>query len=163
MILNAEPCPDTAPATNITAHEPRALRKTPPRGFFANLLMLVMRKRRSSCLACCWWSMPWCAPISSRTASSSCPPGYALWSEAFAVAEVRWELLERAIITLAIALAPVWPSPIPVGILLGVIMFRALILERALFPNIVALQAIPTLAIISLIQTALGFGPCPRS
>lgn len=89
------------------------------------------------------------------------PSATSLWTQAFGLAEVRHELFGRALTTLAIALSGLAIS-IPIGILLGVIMFRALILERALFPNIVALQSIPTLAIIPLIQTALGFGTLPK-
>lgn len=89
------------------------------------------------------------------------PSGTALWSEAFSRPEVRRELFDRALVTLGLAMAGLAVS-IPIGILLAVAMFRALILERAMFPNIVALQAIPTLAIIPLIQTALGFGTLPK-
>lgn len=89
------------------------------------------------------------------------PSGTALWENAFALPEVRAELLERALTTLGIALAGLAIS-MPMGILLAVVMFRALILERAIFPNIVINQAIPTLAIIPLIQTALGFGLLPK-
>lgn len=89
------------------------------------------------------------------------PSGWALWDQAFGLAEVRAELFERALTTLGIALIGLAIS-IPLGILLAVIMFRALLIERAMFPNLVLLQAIPTLAIIPLIQTALGFGILPK-
>lgn len=148
---------DTAPATNITAHEPVPF--APPRGFFAHILMLVVPPIILFGMLLVVYAMVRANLEPHR--QFLMPSGYALWSEAFAVAAVRWELLERAITTLAIALAGLAVS-IPVGILLGVVMFRALILERALFPNIVALQAIPTLAIIPLIQTALGFGTLPK-
>lgn len=89
------------------------------------------------------------------------PSGTALWTEAFSRPDVRQNLMDRALITLGLAMAGLAVS-IPIGVLLAVVMFRAIILERAMFPNIVALQAIPTLAIIPLIQTALGFGTLPK-
>lgn len=89
------------------------------------------------------------------------PSGFSLWENAFGLSSVRAELLERALTTMGIALSGLAIS-IPVGILLAVIMFRALLIERALFPNIVLIQSIPTLAIIPLIQTALGFGLLPK-
>lgn len=89
------------------------------------------------------------------------PSGWALWDQAFGIAEVRAEIAERALTTLGIALAGLAIS-MPLGMLLAIIMFRDVILERALFPNIVLNQAIPTLAVIPLIQTALGFGLLPK-
>lgn len=89
------------------------------------------------------------------------PSGFSLWENAFGLSSVRAELLERALTTMGIALSGLAIS-IPLGILLAVIMFRALLIERALFPNIVLIQSIPTLAIIPLIQTALGFGLLPK-
>ena len=89
------------------------------------------------------------------------PSGFDLWEKAFALSEVRRELAWRALTTLGIAVAGLCLS-IPFGIMLAIIMFRALLIERALLPNIVLLQAIPTLAIIPLIQTALGFGLLPK-
>lgn len=89
------------------------------------------------------------------------PDAWGLWNRAFALPEVRWELLDRALVTISIALAGLAIS-IPFGILLGIVMFRRLVFERALFPNIVAVNSIPSLAIIPLIQSALGFGMLPK-
>jgi NitT/TauT family transport system permease protein len=89
------------------------------------------------------------------------PDGYSLWNQALALPDVQLELLDRALTTITIALAGLGVS-IPLGILTAVIMFRWHVMEKAMFPNIVALQAIPMLAIIPLIQTALGFGMMPK-
>lgn len=89
------------------------------------------------------------------------PSGAEIWAKAFALPEVRAEILERALATLGLALMGLAIS-IPLGIVLAVVMFRAVIFERAIFPNIVLLNSIPTLAIIPLIQTALGFGLLPK-
>ena len=89
------------------------------------------------------------------------PSASALWHNAFAMPAFRAELFERSLTTLGIALAGLAIS-IPLGMLFAVVMFRALILERAILPLIIVNQAIPTLAIIPLIQTALGFGLLPK-
>lgn len=148
---------ETAPATNLTTHT--AAPYTPPRTVFQNLLMLVVPPVVLFGLLLVLYASVRANLEPHR--QFLMPSGYALWSEAFGVASVRAEILERAITTLGIALAGLAVS-IPIGMLLGIIMFRAVILERAIFPNIVALQSIPTLAIIPLIQTALGFGTLPK-
>ena len=66
-----------------------------------------------------------------------------------------------ALVTLSIAATGLCVS-IPIGIGLGVLMFRLSVMERAVFPYLVALQSIPILAIIPLIQSALGFGFLPK-
>jgi NitT/TauT family transport system permease protein len=47
---------------------------------------------------------------------------------------------------------------IVIGIMLAVVMARALWVERSLFPYLVALQAMPVLAMITLIYTVFGGG-----
>jgi len=89
------------------------------------------------------------------------PSAYELWDNAFSKPAVWSELASRSLVTISIALAGLAIS-IPLGIVFGLIMYRYYILERGLLPNIVALQAIPMLAIIPLIQTALGFGFMPK-
>lgn len=89
------------------------------------------------------------------------PSGEGLWTMAFSRPEVRAELAERALVTISIALAGLGVS-IPIGIGLGILMFRLRVAERAVFPYLVALQSIPVLAIIPLIQSALGFGFLPK-
>ena len=84
-----------------------------------------------------------------------------LWTGAFSQPKVVSALLSAALMTLSIALAGLCIS-IPVGILLGVVMFRFHVMEKAVFPYLVALQSIPILAIIPLLQTALGFGFFPK-
>ena len=89
------------------------------------------------------------------------PSGTGLWEQAFSRPEVLAELGQRALVTLLIAAAGLACS-IPIGICLGIVMFRLAIMERAIFPYLVALQSIPILAIIPLIQAALGFGFLPK-
>ncbi len=84
-----------------------------------------------------------------------------LWGGAFASPAVRAELLRAAWVTARIALSGLAIS-IPVGIVLGVLMFRSLWIERAVSPYLVALQSIPVLAIIPLLQSLLGFGFLPK-
>lgn len=89
------------------------------------------------------------------------PSGQELWNKAFSRPEVLAELGSRALVTLSIAVTGLCVS-IPVGLILGVIMFRFKAMERATFPYLVALQSIPVLAIIPLIQSAFGFGFFPK-
>lgn len=84
-----------------------------------------------------------------------------LWTQAFSRPDVLVQLFNAAITTLSIALAGLAIS-IPIGLLLGVIMFRFQVMEKAIFPYLVALQSIPILAIIPLLQSALGFGFLPK-
>jgi NitT/TauT family transport system permease protein len=85
----------------------------------------------------------------------------ALWTQAFSRPDVLGQLFNAAITTLSIALAGLALS-IPIGLLLGVVMFRFQVMEKAIFPYLVALQSIPILAIIPLLQSALGFGFLPK-
>jgi NitT/TauT family transport system permease protein len=89
------------------------------------------------------------------------PNGQGLWDKAFSRPEVLLELGQRSLVTISIALAGLAVS-IPIGLMLGVIMFRLKFMERAVFPYLVALQSIPVLAVIPLIQSALGFGFLPK-
>lgn len=89
------------------------------------------------------------------------PSGAQMWDMAFSRPEVWAELIERAGVTISIAVTGLAVS-IPVGMILGVVMFRLHILERAIFPYLVVLQSIPVLAVIPLIQSALGFGFLPK-
>lgn len=89
------------------------------------------------------------------------PSASGLWDRAFSRSEVWAELGQRALVTISIALSGLAIS-IPIGIGLGIVMFRMRLMERAIFPYLVALQSIPILAIIPLIQSALGFGFLPK-
>lgn len=89
------------------------------------------------------------------------PTAEGLWTEAFSKPAVLAELGRASLTTLSIALAGLAIS-IPIGMALGVIMFRFRVMEKAIFPYLVALQSIPILAIIPLLQTALGFGFFPK-
>lgn len=89
------------------------------------------------------------------------PDFRALWGGAFASSTVRAELLRAAGVTAQIAISGLAIS-IPVGMFLGVLMFRSAWMERAVAPYLVILQSIPVLAIIPLIQSLLGFGFLPK-
>ena len=84
-----------------------------------------------------------------------------LWSQALSRPEVLAELGRRALVTLGIAVAGLAVS-LPLGMAIGIAMFRSRVMERAVFPYLVALQSTPILAIIPLIQTAFGFGLLPK-
>lgn len=84
-----------------------------------------------------------------------------MWDHAVSNRDFMAELGLRALTTIAIALCGLAVS-IPVGILLGILMFRYYVAEKAVFPYLVALQSIPIMAIIPLIQSALGFGFLPK-
>lgn len=89
------------------------------------------------------------------------PSAADLWDKAFSLPAVRAELASRFLTTLSIALTGLCIS-IPIGAALGVVMFRFHVMEKAIFPYLVALQSIPILAIIPILQTALGFGFLPK-
>lgn len=89
------------------------------------------------------------------------PDPWSLWEGGFASAPVRAELWRAACVTAGIAVTGLAIS-IPVGMLIGVLMFRSLWIERAVSPYLVALQSIPVLAIIPLLQSLLGFGFLPK-
>lgn len=147
----------TAPQTALSTHGPVPF--APPQSWRARLAMLVIPPVVVFILLLVAYAMVRAQLEPHR--QFLMPSGQALWERALSRPEVLRDLFDRALITLGLAMAGLAVS-IPVGILLAVVMFRAVILERALFPNIVALQSIPTLAIIPLIQTALGFGTLPK-
>lgn len=89
------------------------------------------------------------------------PSAEGLWTQALSRPEVLRELAERSWVTILIAVTGLGVS-IPLGMAIGVVMFRFHVMERAVFPYLVALQSIPILAIIPLIQSALGFGFTPK-
>jgi NitT/TauT family transport system permease protein len=84
-----------------------------------------------------------------------------LWTEAFGLEVVRAELWSRLLITCQIAFAGLAIS-IGLGMVLAIFMHRSKLLERASYPYLVALQAIPVLAITPLLQAGLGYGLTPK-
>jgi NitT/TauT family transport system permease protein len=90
------------------------------------------------------------------------PGADAIWRGGFGDPVVRGELARAAWVTAQIALAGLAIS-IPIGIALGIVMFRWRIAQAALSPYLVALQATPLLAIIPLLQALLGFGFLPKA
>jgi NitT/TauT family transport system permease protein len=109
-------------------------------------------------LAFCYWLVREQLPMHRQFLM---PSATGLWQQAFAIAEFRTELLRRALTTISIAMSGLAVS-IPVGIFLAIIMFRFHVMEKAIFPYLVALQSVPVMAIIPLIQSALGFGFMPK-
>lgn len=89
------------------------------------------------------------------------PSATGLWDLALGLPDFRRELLLRTGVTIGIALTGMAVT-IPTAIVLGIVMFRYFALEKAVFPFLVALQSVPVMAIIPLIQSALGFGLRPR-
>lgn len=90
------------------------------------------------------------------------PSADAIWRGGFGDERVRAELARAAFVTGKIALAGLAIS-IPVGVALGIVMFRWRMAQSALSPFLVALQATPLLAIIPLLQALLGFGFLPKA
>jgi NitT/TauT family transport system permease protein len=89
-------------------------------------------------------------------------PSFAeLWFDAFGLQSVQLDLLTRLGVTAQIALLGLLASVV-IGMALGVAMFRYRWIENATYPYLVALQSIPILAIVPLIQTAFGFGLEPK-
>lgn len=89
-------------------------------------------------------------------------PGWvALWEGAFSSPAVLAELWRCALETGRIAITGLAIS-IPIGMGIGILAFRLRFMERAVFPYLVALQSIPILAIIPLLQALLGFGFLPK-
>jgi NitT/TauT family transport system permease protein len=70
------------------------------------------------------------------------------------ILEALWESTKVALIGLAISVV--------LGILIAVLMSQAKIAERAIFPYMVTLQAIPILAIVPLIGFWFGYGTKSR-
>ncbi|CUH63653.1 Carnitine transport permease protein OpuCB [Thalassovita gelatinovora] len=89
------------------------------------------------------------------------PSAGGLWELALGLPDFRRELLARTGVTIGIALTGLAVT-IPTAIAVGIIMFRFYTLEKAIFPFLVALQSVPVMAIIPLIQSALGFGLAPK-
>lgn len=89
------------------------------------------------------------------------PDPASIWEGGFASAPVRAELLRAAGVTAMIAITGL-AITIPFGMVLGILMFRSLWIERAVSPYLVVLQSIPVLAVIPLLQSLLGFGFLPK-
>lgn len=84
-----------------------------------------------------------------------------IWTAAFALPAVQERLLHSLGITALIAALGLSASII-LGIILGIAMFRSSLMERAIFPYLVILQAIPILAITPLITNLMGYGLVPK-
>jgi NitT/TauT family transport system permease protein len=85
-----------------------------------------------------------------------------LWSKGLADGETNRELFDALKLTARVSFQGLAISII-VGGLLGIAMFRLRWLERASYPFLVALQAIPVLAIAPLLQVGFGYGLWPKT
>jgi NitT/TauT family transport system permease protein len=90
-------------------------------------------------------------------------PGFGdIWSKGLADGDTVSELWGGLRLTARLAFQGLGIS-ILLGGLLGIAMFRFRWLERANSPFLVALQSVPILAIVPLIQVALGYGMWPKT
>jgi NitT/TauT family transport system permease protein len=90
-------------------------------------------------------------------------PGFGdIWSKGLADGSTVSELWSGLRLTARLAFQGLGIS-ILLGGLLGIAMFRFRWLERANSPFLVALQSVPILAIVPLIQVALGYGMWPKT
>lgn len=85
-----------------------------------------------------------------------------IWSKGLADGETISELWGGLQLTARLAFQGLGIS-ILLGGLLGIAMFRFRWLERANSPFLVALQSVPILAIVPLIQVAFGYGLWPKT
>ena len=90
-------------------------------------------------------------------------PSYGeIWREGLTDSEHSGELWSGFLLTARIAFQGLAIS-ILLGCILGILMFRFRWLERANYPFLVALQSVPILAIVPLMQVAFGFGTWPKT
>jgi NitT/TauT family transport system permease protein len=85
-----------------------------------------------------------------------------LWSEGLADGETNSELWDALKLTARVSFQGLAIS-ILFGSVLGILMFRLRWLERMSYPFLVALQAIPVLAIAPLLQVGFGYGLWPKT
>jgi NitT/TauT family transport system permease protein len=76
--------------------------------------------------------------------------------------QVRTDLLEATVLTTRLALFGL-AFAIVVGMVLGIAMFRLRAIEKAAYPYLVALQAIPILAVAPLLAAVFGYGFTPKA
>jgi len=80
--------------------------------------------------------------------------GFLDWDNFHEILDSLWVSTKVALMGLAISVV--------LGILIAVLMSQAKIAERAIFPYMVTLQAIPILAIVPIIYSMFGGGEYPR-
>lgn len=85
------------------------------------------------------------------------PPPHSLFTKAFSNSRAREEILSSLILTTELALVGLLIA-VFLGVSLGLLMYRFGWLERASYPVLVALQAVPILAISPLMTVAFGYG-----
>ena len=80
--------------------------------------------------------------------------GFLEWDNFRVILEALWSSMQVAMIGLALAIA--------IGVFLATMMSQTKLVERAVFPFMVTVQAIPILAIVPLIGFWLGYGQPSR-
>ena len=80
--------------------------------------------------------------------------GFLQWDKFRVILEALWSSMQVAMIGLALAIA--------IGVFLATVMSQTKLAERAVFPFMVTVQAIPILAIVPLIGFWLGYGQPSR-
>ena len=80
---------------------------------------------------------------------------------AFTLHDTQSLILNNIEITIQEALAG-FVACLVVGVALAVLMFSSRVLRDALYPLLIASQAIPTIAIGAVLVIALGYGPAPK-
>lgn len=146
-----------APRINIESFAPEPLAPPPgPAARFVSLILppVILGLLLIGLYAWTRWNLP-------PHRQFLMPSARELWDQALSRPEVLRELWDRSLVTITIAVTGLGVS-IPIGMAIGIVMFRFHVMERAVFPYLVALQSIPILAIIPLIQSALGFGFMPK-
>lgn len=83
------------------------------------------------------------------------------WNEGIGDPTVLGEIWDRLLITMQIAIMGLAAS-ILLGMLIGIVMFRFRIAERAFYPFLVTMQSVPILAVAPLMQQFFGFGIAPK-
>ncbi|HXT38352.1 MAG TPA: ABC transporter permease [Chloroflexota bacterium] len=82
-------------------------------------------------------------------------------AQAFGKQSTQSLILDNLMVTIEEALAG-FAACLVVGVGLAVLMFRSRILRDALYPLLIASQAIPTIAIGAILVIALGYGLAPK-
>ena len=89
------------------------------------------------------------------------PSPVTVFNDSFVMAKARGNLLNGVKWTAVVALLGL-AITIVIGMFLAVVMSQARWAERSFYPYLVALQAIPVLAIVPIIQSVFGGGMQPR-
>jgi ABC-type nitrate/sulfonate/bicarbonate transport system permease component len=95
-----------------------------------------------------WADKPaWFLPAPSRV-------GRVLWSERALLLENGWVTLQEVLVGLAVAIVA--------GVLIAVLIHASAVIERAVYPLVIASQAIPVIALAPLLLIWFGHGLMPK-